>query len=474
MKMLYYGKTDTGIVRKENQDAFGLDIAKDFYAVCDGMGGGAAGDFASKCAVEVILKSFEHLEISEIQSVLGKRFANIDTELMRPVASIMLANRMLNNLTLKYPKLTGMGTTAVAAKFEPTTGLLHIYHTGDSRIYRIRGGIIELLTKDHSKVNELIDEGKMREEDIKTAELQSMITRALGTGPTVKIDYRAVPVKAGDHYIMCTDGLNGEIEDSVIKGIVDIHRGNLNAIANELIMAANNAGGRDNTTVVILKSEDDRISHSVPDYYTENVITVSDEEPTQSAAEDKLLSKLNKNFDIIVPKLAKDMNIFTNPFVLAVIFVAFVTGSLFLYSSLSKKPDKEFHELTGTISGIYLDVRTPNDDRTNRILSTSDMVSRLEILKETVHDKESFTVALSNVQIQIIEKNGQNKFIGLSSAAPLEIKLPKGDYKMTLIYPKFKILNDSYFLADSIDLSLELSGSLAQKSVIMLPEKAGE
>ncbi|MCL2144566.1 MAG: protein phosphatase 2C domain-containing protein [Endomicrobia bacterium] len=474
MKMLHYGKTNTGIVRKENQDAFGIDAVKDFFVVCDGMGGGAAGDFASKCAVDVILKTFESLDSADIQSVVGKRFDNLDTELMRPAASIMLANRMLNNLTVKYSKLTGMGTTAVAAKFDTETGLLHMYHTGDSRIYRIRGGIIELLTKDHSKVNELIDEGKMREDEVKTAELQSMITRALGTSPTVKVDYRAVIVKPGDHYIMCSDGLNSEIDDSVIKGIVDIHRGNLNAIANELIMAANNAGGRDNTTVIALKVEDDQIPFTVPDYYVQSVITVADEDPSLSLAEDKILSKLCKIFEINVPKAAKEVNYFTNPLVIACIAVALVVSATVLYSKLNKKHEKEFHELTGNVSGLYLDIRTPSDERTNLILSTEDKITRLEILKETVNDKDAYTVALPNVEVLVEEKTGSNKFVGLSFNNPLEIKLPKGDYKMTLTYPGYKILTDNYYLAASIDISLELSGSLGQKAVIMLPEKAGE
>lgn len=474
MRMLHYGKTDTGVVRKENQDAFGVDSPSSFYVVCDGMGGGAAGDFASKCAVEVILKTFTSITPSDIESVVGNKFSSINTELLRPAAAIMLANRMLNNLTLKYPKLTGMGTTAVAAKFESETGLLHIYHTGDSRLYRVRGGFIELLTKDHSKVNELIDEGKMREYEVKTAELQSMITRALGTGSTVKVDYRAVIVKPGDHYIMCSDGLNGEIEDSVIKGIVDIHKGNLNAIANELIMAANNAGGRDNTTVIAMKAEDDGVGFSVPEYYVQSVITVGDEDASQSSIEDKLLSKYGKSFEIEIPKAAKEVNIFANPLFVACLAVLLVLGGMLLYSKLNKKQEKEFHELTGTVSGIYLDIRTPSDERTNQILSTADKVSRLEILKETVNDKDSYTVALSNVQVLIEEKTGPNKFVGLSTVTPLEIKLPKGDYKMTLTYPEYKILTDSYYLASSIDISLELSGALGQKTVIMLPEKAGE
>jgi hypothetical protein len=351
---------------------------------------------------------------------------------------------------------------------------LHLYHTGDSRIYRIRNGIIELLTKDHSKVNELIDEGKMREDEVKTAELQSMITRALGTGPTVKVDYRAVIVKSGDHYIMCSDGLNGEIDDSVIKGIVDIHRGNLNAIANELIMAANNAGGRDNTTVIALKAEEDNSSFSVPEYYVQSVITAGDEDSSQSSAEDKILARYGKFFEINVPKAAKEVNLFNNPLFIACVVVAFVVGAIFLYSKLNKKHEKEFHELTGNVSGIYLDVRTPGDERTDLILSTADKISRLEILQETVNDKDSYTVALPNVQVLVEEKTGPNKFVGLSSLKPLEIRLPKGDYKMTLTYPEYKILTDNYYLAASIDISLELSGSLGQKTVIMLPEKAGE
>ena len=474
MKILHYAKTDTGIVRKENQDAYGLNSVKDFFVVCDGMGGGAAGDFASKCAVEVILKSFEMLDESSIKNILANRFSEIETENLRPIASIMLANRMLHNLTVKYSKLVGMGTTAVAASFEPSTGLLHVYHTGDSRLYRIRGGVIELITKDHSKVNELIDEGKMREEDVKTAELQSMITRALGTGATVKVDYKAIITKPGDHYIMCSDGLNGEIEDSVIKGIVDIHKGNLSAIANELIIAANNSGGRDNTTVIALKVEDDGESYAIPPAYTNSVITASDEESAQTALEDKILAKFSKNFDITIPKAAKDMNFFTNPFVIAVFFVLIAIGAIFGFSKLNNKQGKDFSELTGNISGVYLDVRTPSDERTDLLLSMTDKISMLEVLKETVNNVEEYTVALANVQVLMEEREGPNKFAGATSLTPLEIKLPKGEYTVSLSYPNYKVLNDSYYLVNSVNISLELSGELGQKVIIMLPDQVEE
>lgn len=474
MKILHYAKTDTGIVRKENQDAYGLNSVKDFFVVCDGMGGGAAGDFASKCAVEVILKSFEMLDDSSIESILENKFSDIPTKNLRPIASIMLANKMLHNLTLKYPKLIGMGTTVIACKFESSTGLLHIYHVGDSRLYRIRGGIIELITKDHSKVNELIDEGKMREEDIKTAELQSMITRALGTSASVKVDYKAIVTKPGDHYIMCSDGLNGEIEDSVIQGIVDIHKGNLSAIANELIIAANNSGGRDNTTVIALKVEDDGEPYSTPSTYISSVITASDEETLSAAVEDKILAKFAKNFDISIPKAAKEMSFFTNPFFIAVIFVLIAITSIFIFSKCNNKEKKDFTELTGNISGIYLDVRTPTDERTNLLLSMADKISMLEILKETVNNAEEYTVPLANVQVLMEERDGPNKFAGVTALSPLEIKLPKGEYTISLSYPDYKVLNDSYYLVNSVNVSLELSGELGQKVVIMLPDQVEE
>jgi protein phosphatase len=474
MKMLSFAKTDTGIVRKENQDAYGINAAKDFFIVCDGMGGGAAGDFASKYAVDVMLKSYETLDDAQIISVVGEKFKDSDAKIMRPIAAVMLANRALHNLTLKFPKLAGMGTTVVAAKYEKETSLLHIYHCGDSRLYRIRAGIIELMTKDHSKVNELIDEGKMREEEVKSAEMQSMITRALGTGASVKVDYKAVPVKNGDHYIMCSDGLNGEIEDAIIKGIVDIHRGNLQSISNELILAANNAGGRDNTTVLSLKSEDDSFPYSLPDYYADRPITISDEEASQGSAEDKLLSKFSQLFTVPVPKSAKEAPLFSNPLFMAAIIVFVGLASFFIISYLNKDKGKDFQELVGNVSGIKLDIRTTGAERTGMIMSAKDKVARLELLRETFKNAQEYTVPLSNVQISIEEKEGPNKFVGISSTEPLEIRLPKGEYVMNLSYSGYKILDGNYYLVNSLNMSFEYSGDLVPETVIMFPEKSGE
>ncbi|MCL2506520.1 MAG: protein phosphatase 2C domain-containing protein [Endomicrobia bacterium] len=477
MKILYSAKTDTGVVRKENQDAYGVNAVKDFFIVCDGMGGGAAGDFASKCAVDVMLRTFDKLDEAQIKAVIGTKYSSMDTEILRPAATIMLANRMLNNLTLKYPKLFGMGTTAVAIRFEAEKGLLHVYHSGDSRLYRVRSGVMELITKDHSKVNELIDEGKMTEEDVKTAEMQSMITRALGTGATIKVDYKAVAVRPGDQYVMCSDGLNGEIDDFAIKGIIDMNRGNLEAIAEELIAAANNSGGRDNTTVIALKIEEDDASYNPTKDYVEEPITITEEVKLQSLTEDKILSQYEKDFTVPIPESAQDNNFFTKPLFLGSVVALAVIILVIVLASMPKhkKAGKELHEITGNVSGIVLDVRTAKDDHIDRLSVTFDRISRMEIIREIVLNTNSHTLPLLNAQVSIEEKGGGlNKFIGVSSDIPLEIKLPKGAYTMTIVYPGYRILDNRYNLVDFLDLILELSGELKKEIIIMLPEKTEE
>ncbi|MDR3256545.1 MAG: protein phosphatase 2C domain-containing protein [Endomicrobium sp.] len=479
MKILYSAKTDVGMVRTENQDAYGIDIVKDFFVVCDGMGGGAVGDFASRSAVEVILKSFVMLDKWQIKTITGNKLKGIDADIFRSIASIMLANRYLNNLTLKYPKLLGMGTTVVAARFEVETSLLHVYHTGDSRLYRIRDGVIDLLTKDHSKVNELIDAGKMQENEVATTEIQSMIIRALGTGSTVRVDYRAYFAKPEDFYIMCSDGLNSEISDAVIKNVVETNKDNLSTIVAELIRAANSAGGKDNTTVIALKVEDDGQLFAGPHNYVSNnyggnVVTISDSGSEQYLFEDRLLSKFSKCFNIKVPKSAKAIRVFTNPVFISFLIVAIVFCVILTFSYYGKEVEKDFSKLTGNISGLKLDVRRVRSERVDLIMSAADRISRLELLQETIKQKNKYTSPLPNVQILIEEKTGLNKFVGISGESPLEIKLPKGDYTMTLSYSGYKMLDGDYNLVNSVNLVLELSEKLKFETVIMLQEKAKE
>jgi len=255
-------------------------------------------------------------------------------------------------------------------------------------------------------------------------------------------------------------------------------------------LAANNAGGRDNTTVLALKSEDDSFPYNVPDYYTDRPITISDENPVQNSFEDKLLSKYANLFTIPVPKSAKEVSFLSNPFFVALVIVCICLGAYFTVSHFTRHKGKDFQELVGNVSGIKLDIRTPNETYTKDIIEarkkalegkseniqSEGRMKYVELWKEVLKDLQGCTVPLSNVQISISEKEGLNKFVGVSSTIPLEIRLPKGEYAMNLTYMDYKILNESnYFLINLKNLSFEFSGDLLPETVIMFPpEKAGE
>jgi protein phosphatase len=469
--MRYFAQTDTGSLRRENQDAFGVNADKNIYFVCDGMGGGAAGDFASKCAVDTVLKSVNLLTDDGVRSIIGADYGGLSADILRPVAAIRLANRMLHNLTQKYSKLAGMGTTLAMVFFDKASGLAHIYHVGDSRVYRLRGGILTQLTKDHSKITELIDEGKMTADEAKTAEIQSMITRALGTASNVKVDYKTDIVKAKDIYLICSDGLNGELDDNVIADIININKADVKSVPSELIISANNAGGRDNITAVVMIAEDDGTAYTGTPHVSDAVLTIPAETSAQSAIEDKFLSRHADTFNVEVPKSAKEKSIF-NPVIMAIIAALLVTGIVFVYSIIPRPPDKEFSELTGKFTGMNLQVRTINADYLARIDQTYDKVYKLELLADAIKNPELYTSPLENVQITVEDKIPQspNKFLGLSGASPLEIRLPAGSYVLTATYPGYKIFDEALEAKDNLNINLEMSGALRDITIIMMPQ----
>ncbi|MBQ3835185.1 MAG: serine/threonine-protein phosphatase [Elusimicrobia bacterium] len=471
MIILNSAKTSTGVVRTENQDFFGVNEKDKFFFVCDGMGGAACGDFASKYATNVILSLFDKITKKDSISILGEEYSDYDENILRPITLIKIANRALYNMTKKYPKLAGMGTTCSAIWIEESKNLIHIYNVGDSRVYRIRNGKIQQLTQDHTKIKELIDSGKMTVEDSKVAEFQSMITRALGTMSTVKVDYKSELIRPGDVYILCTDGLNGELSDFTINDIVTLHKPNVEEISSELILAANNSGGRDNTTVISVCAKTvTELSENEKIVQQKDFITFDEEKSHATIREDSLIHKNSRKFTVPIPELATNKNIFKSPLVIALILVVFCMFGIFTYSFFSNGSQKDIVALTGNISGIMLDIRTIKEDKLKEITGTTEKVFKMQILQNVLRNADAFTEPLANVGV-VVSVDGMNKFISFSEYKPLEIKLPEGRYMLTLRLEGYKILDENLKLKDSIELMLENSKVLSDKVVIMVQEK---
>lgn len=475
MRVDYAARTDVGRIRKENQDSYGVMEAQNFYMVCDGMGGGAAGDFASRCAVEVMMKSFELMKTDDINAVIEHPPVSIGEEFERPITALRMANRALYNLTQKYPKLTGMGTTAVAVLFDLQSRRLHMYHVGDSRLYRLRHGTLELLTKDHSKINELLDQGKMKEDDVKTAEIQSMITRALGTGAKVRVDYRSVELLPDDVFVMCTDGLNGEIDDALIQDIMKKNGDNMEAIATQLIDSANNAAGRDNTTVIALHFKDSDygsdVTYPIP---TQSVVTFEEETAGETACEDKLLKTVQRQVKVKVPKSARDKKLLNNPLVLGILLTALIVGVAFFPKKVMQaNPDTKLTDLSGNLTGIRLDVRMPTDAELASFRRAEDSIQKLQLIQDWFKNCQTATVPLENVAV-VITGNGKEQFKGMSSEkAPLDVPLPLGSCTIRLTYRNYRIITPKMELVGTLSSSVEPGATFKPVLAIMLPVNEG-
>ncbi|MGZ4176413.1 MAG: Stp1/IreP family PP2C-type Ser/Thr phosphatase [Solirubrobacteraceae bacterium] len=228
-------KTDTGRQRRDNEDnAF---VRAPLFVVADGMGGAQAGEVASKLAVE------EFHEALPDQGSAEERLTD----------RIRAANRRIFDLSRTEHEHAGMGTTLTAAYLDDDH--LAVAHVGDSRAYIFRDGELGRLTQDHSLVEELLRQGKLTEEQAAEHPQRSIITRALGIEGDVEVDTWSYPVQAGDVVLLCSDGLTSMIGEEQIVQILRSER-SLDRAADRLIGAANDAGGRDNITVVLFRLED--------------------------------------------------------------------------------------------------------------------------------------------------------------------------------------------------------------------------
>jgi protein phosphatase len=249
MKLRYAGLTHVGMKRQHNEDNLVLLPDESLYIVADGMGGHASGEVASAMAVDTMSSFFRMTAKDEEVTWPYKEEKNLRYDENRLVVGIKFANQRIYEAAAREARFKGMGTTIVGAFF--TQGGAYLGHVGDSRGYRIRGRSIEQITDDHSLLNDYIKANKLTPEEIEHFPHKNVIVRALGMKETVQVDINRLDPKPGDHYLLCSDGLSGMVDDPNMLEIVT-GAPNLEAASEQLIAAANAAGGADNITVILI------------------------------------------------------------------------------------------------------------------------------------------------------------------------------------------------------------------------------
>jgi PPM family protein phosphatase len=248
------GKTDVGCVRVSNEDSFGYDLERGIFVVCDGMGGHASGEVASRMAVEALLTYFRgrphdpasRADENGITAVLSDRALVLEE-------AIQVANMVICKAAGEHEKHAGMGSTIVCALVEQD--VFSVGHVGDSRAYLIREDGIQQLTQDHSLVARQTKLGLISPEDAKRSALQNVITQALGSENTIAPDVDDLVAVSDDVLLLASDGLTGALSDEEIMRTVN-SAATLGQACETLVQAAKLAGGRDNITCLLVRFVD--------------------------------------------------------------------------------------------------------------------------------------------------------------------------------------------------------------------------
>jgi len=249
-KLEFVGRTDKGVVRPNNEDAILTDLELGLVVVADGMGGYKAGEIASGMAIEIIRK-FIAAGLKAARKRLGASDSGYSHESVLLRNALQRANEVIHDTAKSQPQCEGMGTTVAAALFY--NNRLSVAHVGDSRIYRLRHGVFEQITHDHSLLQELVVRGFYTPEEARKSLNKNLVTRALGIEPTVMVDLQEDVARVGDIYLFCSDGLNDMVPDPDIHLTMDTFSDNLEIAMHQLIKLANDNGGRDNISVVLAK-----------------------------------------------------------------------------------------------------------------------------------------------------------------------------------------------------------------------------
>ncbi len=281
-KLKIIERTDVGLVREHNEDYIGSDETLGIAVLADGMGGLNAGEVASSMSVHVLMDGLSGF-VEEV-SIAGAAAAGVATAeestaqasppgeppsaqasgeaaqhepewglQARAVKSVIeQANTAVFHVSQTQPKCRGMGTTVVVLLFHDNQ--VSVGHIGDSRAYRFREGQLSQITRDHSFVQELIDKGLYTEEEARRSSQKNVVTRALGIAPTVEVDINEYPVDKGDLYLICSDGLTDLVSNDNIETSVRQFGMDLEGMADHLVNLANASGGKDNISIILVKT----------------------------------------------------------------------------------------------------------------------------------------------------------------------------------------------------------------------------
>ncbi|NCT25045.1 protein-serine/threonine phosphatase PrpC [Bacillus sp. FSL K6-1560] len=242
--MLTALKTDTGKIRQHNEDDAGIFKGKDEFilaVVADGMGGHLAGDVASKMAVKAMGEKWNEAEMIPTAPSECEKWL---------IEQILSVNSKIYDHAQAHEECQGMGTTIVCALFTGKT--VSVAHIGDSRCYLLQDGDFVQVTEDHSLVNELVRTGEISREDAEHHPRKNVLTKALGTDQSVSIDTRSFDIEPGDKLLLCSDGLTNKVEGTELKDILQSDSAPQEKV-NLLVDKANQNGGEDNITAVLLE-----------------------------------------------------------------------------------------------------------------------------------------------------------------------------------------------------------------------------
>jgi protein phosphatase len=251
MKIKYHALSDVGRKRKGNEDSFFVNPDHNLFVVADGMGGHAAGEIASKVAVDAIN---EFVVLTSGDADITWPFGlddSISYDGNRLKTAIRFANRKVLEATREKSEYEGMATTVAAVLVDDKNA--NLGHVGDSRVYLVRGGKVEQLTSDHSWVNEQIQSGVISADQARSHPLRNVVTRALGGKPDLQVDMQVHKIQPGDILLLCSDGLTTMIPDEEIGKVITDAGGDVEKAVAALVAAANARGGEDNITVLLIR-----------------------------------------------------------------------------------------------------------------------------------------------------------------------------------------------------------------------------